>query len=308
MSFAVNAQRVMRYGLSGFVRNGFVSLAAVAIMTITLAIVAFFIIFGAALSSVLHDLTNKVDITVYFTPAATEEQVLSTKSAVEALPEVVSVEEVSAEQALAIFRERHKNDQLTLGALDQLGENPLGASLEVRARETSQYESIARFLEARREADGAASPIEKVNFFQNKGAIDRLSRFIEASRSIALVAMLILGAATVLITFNTIRLAIYTARDEIGVMNIVGAGAWYVRGPFIVTGILYGVIAGIIVILALYPITLSLGEASERFFVTFNVFEYFVRELPTLALIVFGCGIALGALSSYLAVHRYLRA
>lgn len=308
MSLWVNVKRVARYGLIGFVRNGFVSLAAVLIMTITLFVVALLIISGAALRDTLRQLTEKVDVTVYYTANASEQEIQSMKTSLEALPEVAQVNYVSREAALSSFRERHKSDQLTLQALDELGENPLGASLEVRAKQTSQYETIAKFLEAKQEEGGSASTIDKVNFFQNKTAIDRLTNIIETSRRIGVAIALVLGAATLLIAFNTIRLAIYTARDEIGVMNLVGARHWYVRGPFVIAGVLYGVVSGLIVLLLLYPITLSLGPGSERFFGSFNVFTYFIQAFPLLFLIVMGSGIGLGALSSYLAVRRYLRA
>jgi len=306
MSTWVNVKRVARYGLIGFVRNGFVSLAAVLIMTITLFVVAGLLILGAALSSTLEQLTEKVDVTVYFTTAAAEEQVREVQASLEALPEVAALTYVSREEALEIFRERHKNDQLTLQALDELGENPLGASLEIRAKETSQYESIAKSLEALQKEGESASVIDKVNFFQNKTAIDRLTNIIETSRRLGIAISLVLGVATVLIAFNTVRLAIYTARDEIGVMNLVGASRWYVRGPFMITGVLYGLISGLIVLLLLYPITLWVGPGSERFFGSFNVFTYFISSFPLIFLVVMGSGIGLGALSSYLAVRRYL--
>lgn len=275
-------------------------------MTIALFVVATLMIAGAALSATLMQLTEKVDVNVYFSTEATEEQALAVKRALEALPEVASVAYTSREQALLEFRERHKNDQLTIQALEQLSENPLGASLAVRAKETSQYESVAKFLESQQAtADGAA--ISKVNFYQNKAAIDRLTNIIDASRKIGIAAAVFLFAASLLITFNTIRLAIYTARDEIGVMNLVGASHWYVRGPFVIAGILYGVIAGLIVLIVIYPLAAWIGPASERFFGTFNVFDYFTSEFPVVFLTVMGIGICLGALSSYLAVRRYLR-
>jgi len=305
MSFWTNTKRVARYGLISFVRNGFVSLAAVLIMTITLFVVAALIISGAALQYTLTQLTGKVDVTVYFTTSATNEQITAMQRSLEALPEVAAVTYISRDEALATFRERHKGDQLTLQALDELGENPLGASLEIRAKETSQYESIAQFLESQ-QSGGAQTGIDKINFFQNKTAIDRLTDIIETSRKVGLAVALVLGMATLLIAFNTIRLAIYTARDEIGVMNIVGAGHWYVRGPFMIAGVLYGVVSAVVVLLLLYPITAWIGPGSERFFGSFNVFSYFVDAFPLLFFIIMVSGIALGALSSYLAVRRYL--
>ena len=305
MSWWVTTKRVARYGLIGFIRNGFVSLAAVVIMTITLFVIAGLMIAGAALDATLTQLTDKVDVNVYFSTEASEEQVVGVQKAIEALPEVASVIYTSSEQALAEFRERHKNDQLTIQALDQLTENPLGASLAIRAKETSQYESVAKFLESQQSTSDGAT-ISKVNFYQNKTAIDRLTNIIDTSRSAGYAMAAFLFAASLLITFNTIRLAIYTARDEIGVMNLVGASHWYVRGPFVIAGILYGVIAGILVLVVLYPLTLWVGPASERFLGTFNVFSYYAGSFAYIFLVVMGLGIALGALSSFLAVRRYL--
>ena len=303
MSFWVTTKRVARYGLIGFIRNGFVSLAAVFIMMITLFVIAVLMISGAALQATLQELVGKVDVNVYFATEAGEEQVLAIKGDLERLPEVAGVEYTSREQALAEFRERHANEQTTIQALDQLAGNPLGASLAIRAKDTSQYAAIAEFLEVRGAETGI---ISKVNFYQNKTAIDRLSSIIETSRKVSVAAALFLAGASVLIAFNTIRLAIYTSRDEIGVMNLVGAAHWYVRGPFVVAGVLYGLISGIVVLLALYPLAIWLGPPSEAFFGSFNVFNYYVDSFPFLFLTIVGTGIVLGSLSSFLAVRRYL--
>lgn len=307
MSSWTTAKRIARYGLIGFVRNGFVSLAAVLIMTITLFVVASLIIAGAALNSTLKQLTDKVDVTVYFVTAATEDHVTQLRQSLEALPEVASVTYISRDQALANFRERHQNDQLTIQALEELGDNPLGASLEIRAKQTSQYETIAKYLDAQQSsATDLGASIDKVDFYQNKTAIDRLTNIIDTSKNLGIALALILVASSVLIAFNTIRLAIYTARDEIGVMNLVGASHWYVRGPFVIAGVLYGFVSGIIVLIILYPLTAWLGPGSEQFLGTFNVFTYFVHAFPLLFVVVMGVGAGLGSLSSYLAVRRYL--
>lgn len=305
----VNIKRVGRYGFIGFFRNGFVSLAAILIMSITLFVVAGLLMAGAALQSTLDQLSEQVDVNVYFTTEAPEERILEIQDSLEALPEVAAVTYTSREQALEEFRARHQNDQLTLQALEELEENPLGASLAVQANETSQYEAIATFLEdAPVVASGSQGPIiEKINFFQNREAIERLGEIIETSKRIALAVSIFLGIASVLIAFNTIRLAIYTARDEIGVMRLVGAGSWYVRGPFVISGILYGLVSGILVLLVLYPLSLWMGPGSERFFGSFNTFEYFTSSFVFLFFVIVGLGVALGAISSYLAVHRYLK-
>lgn len=309
MSFWLNTKRVMRYGFSGFMRNGFVSLAAIVIMAITLSVIAGLMVSEAALHTTLQELTDKVDVTVYFTTEAQESQVLDVQHQLAALPEVATTTYVSRDQALAAFRERHQNDQLTIAALDELGDNPLGASLEIRAKDPSQYEAIAQYLSSMQSSEtGSSTIIDRVNFAQNKTAIERLTNIINTSGQLGIGLGIFLALASILIVFNTIRLAIYTSRDEIGVMNIVGAGPWYVRGPFITAGILYGIVAGLIVLLIMAPVTYWLGPASERFLGTFNVFSYYTGSFAFLFAVIVGSGILLGAISSYLAVRRYLRA
>jgi cell division transport system permease protein len=307
MSLWNTTKRVARYGFIGFLRNGFVSFSAILVMTITLFVLAALLIGNAALSATLGDLTDQVDVTVYFTPDATVDQIQSVQTDVQALPEVQSVTYISADQALADFQQRHANDQLTLQALNELTGNPLGAELEVRAKDPSQYATIAQFLDTEQSQGAEGSVIDKVDYQQNQTAITRLTAIIQTSKEIGIAVALILGIASVLIAFNTIRLAIYTARDEIAVMNLVGASHWYVRGPFVIAGILYGVISGVVVLLVLYPIMAALGPGSQEFLGNFNVFTYFTGYFPLLLLIVMGSGIVLGALSSYLAIRRYLR-
>jgi len=314
MTFWLTSKRVARYGIAGFVRNGFVSLAAVFIMTVTLFVISNILISNAAMKATLQELSKQVDIVVYFTTDASVTQINEVQQSLEALPEVAGVAYKTREQALADFKELHKNDQRILQALEQVGGNPFGGSLEIRAKQTSQYESIATYLKAEQEAQTASgATIEKINFFQNKTAIDRLTDIIDQSRQNDIAKAIVLVVCSLLIAFNTIRLTIYTSRDEIGVMNLVGAGHWYVRGPFMISGFLYGVVAAAVVLLLLYPILIfypvliGLGPTSEILFGSFDAFQYYTDHFILFFGVLMGTGIVLGAVSSYLAVRRYLR-
>ncbi|MDE1944584.1 MAG: permease-like cell division protein FtsX, partial [Patescibacteria group bacterium] len=141
-------KRVLRSGAKDFIRGGAVSAATVLIMTVTLAIIGTLVFLSALLSFTLNSIKDKVDVTVYFVTSAEESDILAVKDKLEALPQVEDVTYTSADDALAAFRTRHASDELTLQALDEVGGNPLDASLEVRAKDPSQYESIVNFLEA----------------------------------------------------------------------------------------------------------------------------------------------------------------
>lgn len=306
--FWINIKRIINAGFVNFWRNGFVSLASVLIMVVTLFALGSVMFSSAILESSLTALREKVDVNVYFMTNAPESDILALKTSLERLPEVALVEYITREEALADFQERHSDDQTILNALAELEDNPLGASFNIRAVETSQYEAIATFLESD-EALGAGNQviIDKVNYYDNKPVIEKLSDIVDSSERLGFAVSLILIALSIIITFNTIRLAIYTAREEISVMRLVGASAWYVRGPFIVEGIMYGVAAGIIVVALFYPITVWMGPFTERFFGSINLFTYYLSNFGQIFLLIIGAGVVLGALSSFLAVRRYLK-
>lgn len=301
-------RRIVRAGFYGFWRNGFVSLAAVLIMTIALSVITSIMFTNAMFDAALNRITQQVDVNVYFIPSAGEQQVLELKAEVENLPEVSSVTYVSREEALANFREHHRDDQTTLRALEELDENPFGPRLNIRAKEPSQYQGVADFLGNRNTLSSGEQIIDEVNFLQNKQAIDRLSAIITATERFGFFLALILVVVSIMITFNTIRLAIYISREEIGVMRLVGASTSYIRGPFVFTGIMYGLVSALITLIAFYPITFWLGRPTQSFFGNFNIFEYYTSHFGQIFLVVVVSGIIMGAISSYLAVMRYLKA
>jgi cell division transport system permease protein len=301
-------KRIFRAGFFNFWRNSTVSLASVLVMMVTLLSIGFISFAGAILETSLSELRDKIDINVTFVPTASEEEVLSIKETVESLPEVLLVTYVSREEALEAFKERHKNDQSILGALDELGENPLGAVLNIKARDPSQYASVAQFLEGDDAlSDGGVSIVDSINYFENKTAIDRLTSIISSADKLGFALTLILAVISMLIAFNTIRLTIYIAKDEISVMRLVGASMSYIQGPFVVLGFIYGVVAALLTLILFLPITYYLASATESFFGGFNLFSYYLRHFLELAGIIIVSGIMIGALSSALAIRKYLK-
>lgn len=299
-------KRVVRSGFMGFWRNAFVSIAAIFVMTVALFVVGSTMMLDKLLSVSLENIQNKVDINVYFALDAQQEDIDALKTSLEGLPDVEEVTFTSREEALAQFQERHQDDETIMQGLEELGDNPLGASLAIRAEETSQYEGIAQFLTDQQALEDPAQPlIDEVNFVKNKEAIDKLTKIIDAIERSTFIATIVLVCASVLITFNTIRLAIYTNREEISVMRLVGASNTFIRGPFMLQGIMYGVIAGVLALLIMYPILLWIGPETQAFF-QFNIFTYFVSDFAKIFGIIVGSGVVLGVVSSLLAVARYL--
>lgn len=306
-------KRILRAGFVGFWRNAFVSFTSIIVMVVALFVIASTLFNSYSLESALSDFQDRVDINLYFVVDAKPESIEALKTEIEALPEVASVELTTREQALAEFRERHKDDELILQGLEQLGENPLGASLAIRARETQQYEGISNFLNERQAKETVATPlIDRVNYQKNKDAIDRLTDLINTERRQNEIISLVLVLIAAFVMFNTVKLAIYNSKEEIAVMRLVGASNYYITMPFVIVGVMQGLIAGVIVLLLLYP-ALIWDETLFYPFPFFNdatvqafLFDYFVTEFATIFVVIVGGGILISAISSFLAVRKYL--
>jgi cell division transport system permease protein len=302
-------KRVLIGGTKNFVRSGAVSFATVLIMTVTLMIIGFLIFLSALLSYTLTQIVNKVDVTVYFTTSAAEGNILNLKDKLVAMPTIASVMYTSREQALQDFRTRHASDQLTLNALNELGNNPLGAALSIKATNPSQYQGIVNYISNDQDLMvNGTSIIDHVNYYENKTVIDRLTAAISATERAGLVIVIIFAVASTIIAIATVRLAIYSSRDEIVVMRLVGASNAYIRGPFLVAGAIAGVLSAVIAIGLFVPITWYLGTNYTTWLAGFDIFGYFLGHFVMVAGILIGSGLFLGGFASYLAVRRYLSA
>jgi cell division transport system permease protein len=299
-------KRIIKGGFVSFKRGGVVSWAAVLVMTITLSVITLIIFFQAVLHFSLSQIKDKVDVAIYFTVGAPDDKIMALKSSLEQLPEVASVSYTSADDALAIFRSRHQSDYPTIQALDEIGTNPLGGYLDVKAKEVSQYGDIANFLQSDNALSlDSASIIDKVNYNQNKLVIDRLDSIIAGGQKLGFLITLLLVIISIIVTFNTIRLAIFISKEEIGVMGLVGASKMHIRGPFMIEGAIYGVIATFVTLLLFWPASVWLGNHMTDF-LGINMYDYFVSSFFQIFTILLLSGILLGVISSFLAVRRYL--
>jgi len=295
--------RVIKYGVQNFIRNGLLSSATIAVMLLVLVVCTSLALFGAAANTALTALQEKIDISVYFKTSADENQILALKKSLEDLSEVKNVEYISRDEALAQFKEKHKDDPTILQSLEELGVNPLSASLNIKAKNPRSYAGIAAFLETEAPQD----IIDKVNYSENQLVIDRLNRIINTLRTGGLILAVVLAIVAFMVAFNTIRLAIYSNRESIEIMRLVGASNSLIRGPYIVEGVIHGLIAAIFTMIIFIPLVYLVNPYLKVLVLEFNITSYFWQNF----LILFGLqgliGIVLGVLSSFIAMRKYLK-
>jgi len=286
-----------------------VSFTAVFVSAIALFIVGAVIIGNAFLAASLTEIKDKVDVNVYFLTTASEADILNLKKRLDSLPEIKSVEYVNREEALRRFVARNSGNSLLLQSLEELGENPLGATFNIKANEPGQYASIADFLDKGTKVtmdQSEPSIIDRVNYSDNKIVIERLKALLAGADKLGFAIGLTLIIMAALVTASTIRLAIYNFRQEISVMRLVGAGNNFIRGPFIISGTLYGLMGAILAGILLYPASFWVTVATATFFGGIDLTIYYVSNLGQIFMVLLLSGILLGMVSSYLAVRRYL--
>jgi len=248
-------------------------------------------------------LEEKADISVYFKEEVAEIDILEVKEELAKVPEVKEIKYVSKEKALADFIQRHQDNPVLMASLEKVGRNPFLASLNIMASDVGQYQTIANFFEKL----AFENLVEKVNYYQRKPVIERIFSLTSTINQAFLFLSVILAVVAILVTFNTIRLAIYNSGEEIKIQRLVGASNWFIRGPFLVQGAISGILAALICLLVFSLIIWGLSPKIEIFFPGLNIFQFFVSNFWQITLIQFATGILLGVISSTIATRRYLK-
>lgn len=295
--------RIFHFGFKNFSRNGWLSTATVAIMTLALIVFGGLILFGYITHQAAASIEDKIDISVYFNTNTSEDQILNIQQSLQGLPQVANVTYTSRDQALANFQQTHSNDQTINQAITELDTNPLEASLNIKANDPNQYGDIANYLAS----PNLAQYIDTVSYTQEQDVINRLAKIVATVERGGWAAIIFLVIVAGLVVFNTIRLAIYSNRDEIGIMRVVGASNSLVRGPFVVDGMLCGAIAAVVSLLIITPITYLISPYLDIFIPGLDLFHYFYTHLFSLFLYELLFGVIIGGFSSFFAVRRYLR-
>jgi cell division transport system permease protein len=298
-------RRAITTGITGFWRNLWLSIAATIVMTLTLLLIGGVITLHGMARTALVNLENRLDISVYVRKEVSEEKILEIKSHIESFPEVRDITYVSREQALADFRDRHKNNPRILDALAELSENPLRATLNIKANTLDAYADLAHRIE---EDPALKDSIARVNFEDNRRIIERMQQLSANIRRFGSGLVAIFVAIALLVVYNTVRLTIFSRKEEIEIMRLVGATNWYIRGPFLLEGVLYGLTGAAFTTTILTSILLA---ANERINAFLGAADWQVilpgGSIWYLILLEFFAGILVSITSGAIAIRRYLK-
>ena len=298
--------RIMKTGFRNFFRNLWLSTAATAVMTVTLSIILFSYISTSAITSTIKQVVGKIDVSVYLQDSVTPTQIANLESQLNATGNVQSISYVNKADALKIYRDQNKNNKQLLEAVSDT-ENPLPQSINIKAKDTNKLDPIITVVN-----QSQFKPLLQTNNAisytgERKKTIDRIIGGSNFLKRLGIISSLIFVIISTLIIFNTIRMAIFTRREEIEIMQLVGATNWFIRGPFIFEAALYGIIATFLSVGLCYLLVLGLGPKLGNYIDISSVLALF-RNQPFIIIGVELCiGMFIGATSSLLAMGKYLK-
>ncbi|MDR3583476.1 MAG: permease-like cell division protein FtsX [Candidatus Pacebacteria bacterium] len=295
--------RTFKESLTNFWRNGWLSIAAVSVLLLSLYVVGTLYVTVVTADNVLGSVESRINISVYFKSDATEDQIMQAKSQLESNNEVKSVEYISKDQALSDFKASNANEPVIMQSLQEIGGNPLLASLVIKANDPNNYQDIANYVSSASFKD----QISRVNYAKNKDVIDNLNSVVGRIKKVGSILAIIFGVVSILIIFNTIRITIYTHRQEIEVMRLVGAGNTYIRLPFLFEGVIYGLVATILATILLYITVQFVSPYAASVLSTESLTAIYLGSFWPLVGLQLLFGTLLGVVSSLVAMRKYLK-
>lgn len=296
-------KRIISLGWRGLIGDGGQVFATIFILTFAILLASSLFLSGRVSQFLINSLESKADISVYFKETALESDIIQAQDELAKIPEVREVIYISKDQALEDFKKRYESNSVLMDSVKELGGNPFLASLRIQAKESSQYQAIASYLDNLNLSD----IIEKVDYSQRQNVIERIFSITSFLGKTGILFSLILIVIAILITFNTIKLAIYNFQEEVKIQRLVGASNWFIRGPFLAQGAIAGTISALISLLVLFFIVWIFSSKVQVFLPDLNIFKMFWHNFGFIFFIQFAVGIALGAVSSLIAIRKYLK-
>lgn len=301
-------KRIISSGLKTFWRNSLLSSSSILTITITL-VVSMAVFLTLVLSDAsLKRIEGKVDINIYFTSDAPMEKVLEFKKELDKLPELdlEKTKLLTKEETLEDFKNSNEGNNLINDVLDILDENPLGAVINLKAKNIQGYERIIKFLESDEIQAKYLSIIDNTNYHENRFAINKITTWIKYIKIMGIGVSAVLVFISLIIIYNTIRLIIYSYKEEIQVMRLIGASKFYARGPFLIEAILYGVISGIFSIFITWAIIYYTTDLLKQIFIL-DLNKYFSDHILEISGSLILGGVMISFIATYFTVARYLK-
>lgn len=298
----ISLLRAAKFSLQDIARNVWLSVVTILILVLAFFSVNLLLSVQVISQAAVDTVRDKIDVSLYLKTDAPESEILALRAAISGIENVREVVYVSKQAALEDFQTRHKNNPDILEALRELDSNPLSPSLIIRPNDVNRYDGLIA------ELNRISNPIiESRNFDDHKLMLEKINLITDRVNQAGFAVSLLFIFITLLVLYNTLRVAIYTHRSEIAIMRLVGASDWFIRAPFIISSLLYTLISLLISGGVFYLFLNLLQPYLETFFLNydFNIIHYFQGNFAQFFLLEFAAAAAINIIASLVAVRKY---
>jgi cell division transport system permease protein len=304
--FKTRFKRVLTFGWQGFMRNGWLSFIAVVTLSFSVMAISVLGVLNQVNKQVQQNLENKLDLAVFFRDAAPEEKVVDFVQQVNKRSDVREVTYIDKDEARQQFLEENATDEALIGAVNEL-ENPFPRFVRIQADAPATLARLNEFASQTTYQE----IVESTSYQQTKDIVANFVNTAKFTRLNSIVVMLFFIIYSVLVVFNMIRLAIFSRREEVEIMRVVGATNVLIRWPFVVEGILFGLIGALISLLMIWIAARWESGQLMRYFSITDAASlpsgYYQQYFGVLFWTNIIGSVILATTASYLAVRRYLR-
>jgi len=298
LSFA----RVIKFSFQDIFRNIWLSLVTIIILILALFTVNMILVVKVVGDAAVGAIKDKIDINLFIKPDTSEKDIEILESRIRQISNVKETRYISKEEALILFKDKHQDNPEILQSLTELGQNPLTPTIIITPANLNEFDNLINQLNAL-----DSNIIESKNFTNYESMLEKINSITERVSEAGIFLSTIFVFITLLVVYNSVRVAIYTHRREITIMRLVGASNWFIQMPYLFSSLIYSSIGVIVIMFLYYPFLALLQPYLKAFFVGYNVYlvNYFYSNIFT----IFGTQFLVSAiiimLASLLAVRKY---
>ena len=297
--------RIIKFAGQNFWRNFWLSLITISMLVLTLLTINVLFVLNLVTDKAIDYVEQRIEVSVYFQADTTQEKVNNTADFLRGLPQVRDIETITADEALARFQVKHADDQAVLSSLEEIKDNPFGSTLVVKAYSANDFPFILKALDNPQFRDS----IRDKDYSSYEEIINQIRDTTDRIRLFGLGLSIIFLLIAMMIIFNTVRMGIFIHREEIGIMKLVGASNWFIRSPFLLEVVFYGLLATLFIMALMYPLMAFIEEKMNGYFggQATHLLQYFEMN----AWWIFGGQflflVVISVLATGFAMRRYLR-
>ena len=296
-------KRILKNGWDNFTRQGSLSFGNAFIMFIAIIVAMGLFMFYGLVNYAIEEVEDQVDVSLFFKEEVTKEEIAAYREEIENLPEVKTVTFVSKEQAYESFVQNHEGD-IYIEALNIIEVNPFLPSIRITANKPSEYSVISDFIDSKKDTEDL---IYKMDDFRREEVIEKIENLSDNVRALGIALIIFFSFLTFLTTYNTVRLTIFSQRKEMEIMKLVGASNAFIRWPYIIQGVICGLIAAVLSFIILFGVLYFANGSISSMLMGFNAYEYFLNNIWIIGLGELIIAIVLSITSSYIAIAKYLK-